>query len=38
MQPYKAVVDAFPGGADPAIVAVKADDVRPARLATRSPT
>jgi uncharacterized membrane protein YdfJ with MMPL/SSD domain len=28
IQPYKAVVDAFPGGPDPAVVAVKADDVR----------
>ena len=28
IQPYKAVVDAFPGGPDPAIVAVKAGDVR----------
>jgi RND superfamily putative drug exporter len=26
--PYKAVVDAFPGGPEPAVVAVKADDVR----------
>jgi uncharacterized membrane protein YdfJ with MMPL/SSD domain len=28
IQPYKAVVDAFPGGPDPAVVAVKAKDVR----------
>jgi uncharacterized membrane protein YdfJ with MMPL/SSD domain len=28
IEPYKAVVDAFPGGADPAVVAVQAKDVR----------
>jgi RND superfamily putative drug exporter len=27
IEPYKRVVDAFPGGPDPAVVAVKADDV-----------
>ena len=27
MEPYKALVDAFPGGPDPAVVAIKADDV-----------
>ena len=32
IQPYKAVVDAFPGGPDPAIVAVKADDVRTGKV------
>jgi uncharacterized membrane protein YdfJ with MMPL/SSD domain len=26
--PYKALVDAFPGGPEPAVVAIKADDVR----------
>jgi uncharacterized membrane protein YdfJ with MMPL/SSD domain len=28
IEPYKAVMDAFPGGPDPAVVAVQADDVR----------
>src|SRR5918999_753942 len=28
IEPYKAVVDAFPGGPQPAVVAVQADDVR----------
>jgi len=28
IQPWKAVTEAFPGGPDPAVVAVKADDVR----------
>ena len=28
IEPYKALVDAFPGGPDPAVVAVKAADVR----------
>jgi uncharacterized membrane protein YdfJ with MMPL/SSD domain len=28
IEPYKKVVDAFPGGPDPAVVAIKADDVR----------
>jgi RND superfamily putative drug exporter len=28
IEPYKALVDAFPGGPDPAVVAIKADDVR----------
>jgi uncharacterized membrane protein YdfJ with MMPL/SSD domain len=35
IEPYKAVTAAFPGGPDPAVVAVQADDVRaePVRLA-----
>ncbi|HSO02148.1 MAG TPA: MMPL family transporter, partial [Gaiellaceae bacterium] len=28
IEPYKALVDAFPGGPDPAVVAIKAGDVR----------
>jgi RND superfamily putative drug exporter len=28
IEPYKEVVDAFPGGTDPAVVAIRADDVR----------
>nr|MBA3348694.1 MMPL family transporter [Actinomycetota bacterium] len=28
IEPYKALTEAFPGGADPAVVAIKADDVR----------
>ena len=28
IEPYKALMDAFPGGPDPAVVAIKADDVR----------
>ena len=36
IEPLKKFDAAFPGGNDPAVVAIKADDVPPSRSATRS--